>query len=72
MKKIILSALFLSGMTLFACSSDDDNGNNNNDNCVPCASEASDEVCEGENGNAYINGIDTQQDFNDFVEAFCN
>lgn len=60
----------LAGMTFVACSSDDDNGSVNS-NCVPCAFEAASEVCEGDNGNAFVSGIDTQQNFDEFVAAFC-
>ena len=66
----MFSAALLAGIIFVSCS-DDDSSSNNNDNCVPCAFEAADEVCEGDNGNAFVNGMDTQQDFNDFVDAFC-
>ena len=69
MKKLMFLAALLAGIIFASCS--DDDSSSTNDNCVPCAFEAADEVCEGDNGNAFVNGMDTQQNFNDFVDAFC-
>ena len=68
MKKLILSITVLAGITFAACSSDDDSVKSN---CVQCDFEEASEVCEGDNGNAYVNGVDTQQGFNDYVSTFC-
>lgn len=69
MKKLILSVALLAGMTFIACSDDD---SKKNDNCVPCAAlEAADEVCKGDNGNAFVIGIDTQVEFDEYVDAMC-
>jgi len=68
MKKLMFSAALLAGI-IFASCSDDDSGSN--DNCVPCALEMADEVCEGDNGNAFVDGMDTQTNFDDFVADWC-
>lgn len=57
------------GTTFVACSSDDEESVSSG--CVPCALEAVNEVCPGENGNAFVMGIDTQQNFEEFVANFC-
>jgi hypothetical protein len=71
MKKLILSALMLS-FVLVSCGSDDDSSGDdgNGQACQTCASYTIEiegetttvpalEVCEGENGNAFVASIDT-------------
>lgn len=78
MKKLLLAVALLAGMTFVACSSDDDGGsNNNNSNCVTCDSYEilgqtvpEMEICEGENGNAFIDGEDTGEDFDTYVSGY--
>lgn len=69
MKKLILSALLLAGMTFVACSSDDDNGGN----CITCTFEGeSEQVCKGDNGNAFVDGEDQGITFEEAVEICQN
>lgn len=59
------AAIVLFGLS--SCGNDDDNGSN----CFTCnisLSNQSTEICEGDNGNAFIAGGDTQQNYNDYLD----
>jgi hypothetical protein len=69
MKKLILSAFLLAGMTFVACS--DDDSDPTNPDCVPCSAMIP-EVCPGDNGNAYVGTTDMGQEFAAFFAAHCD
>ena len=58
----------LAGLAIVSCSKDDDGGGN----CVSCDFEGhAQDVCKGDNGNAFMNGVDSQINFDEFVDTFC-
>jgi hypothetical protein len=66
MKKLILSAAIIAGLSFFAaCNSDDNNDNNTNSRCVKCTTELSGQaeytVCRED--------FDTQEQYDEAVEA---
>jgi len=74
MKKFILSFAVIAAIGFTSCSSDDDNGGNDDNGCVTCdgyeilgQSVPAMEVCEGENGNAFVQGEDTETAFDEFI-----
>lgn len=74
MKKLVLSMVLLAGLTIVSCSKDDDGGSNSG--CVTCDSYTvmgmempEQEVCKGENGNAFVDGEDTEMTFDTYVNA---
>jgi hypothetical protein len=74
MKKIILTLAMVSAISFTGCSSDDDEADVAANDCVTCAAyELSGiavpaiEVCEGDNGNAFIQGIDTDVTYADYL-----
>lgn len=67
MKKIILSAALLAGLAFASCSKDDGNDDNRN-RCFTCNSI---EICEGDNGNAYLQGQDTGVDYDSVASEGC-
>lgn len=72
MKKLILSLVLLAGMTFVACSKDDDGGN-----CVTCSETFEGEtykykVCKNADGNATVEGEDTEMEFDEYVDTFCD
>ena len=66
MKKLILSLAVLGVMAVAACSSDD-NETTGTDNCMNCENII---VCEGGNGNAYVNDTDTGTDYEEYLHSF--
>lgn len=77
MKKLILSAALIAGVSFFtACNNDDDGGNNNtNGGCLTCTMSAGgmtieQDVCEGENGNAFVDGTDSGMAYDDYITGF--
>jgi hypothetical protein len=65
MKKIILTLAIIAAISFTSCSSTDD-ANDPISDCVTCAAYQiagidvpAVEVCEGENGNAFVQGVDT-------------
>lgn len=73
MKKLAFSALILGLFFTVSCNKDDDGGGGN-DNCQTCEAYEfggvnipSEEVCEGENGNAFVDGNDTGMSFDDYI-----
>lgn len=77
MKKIILSFAVIAALGFTSCSSDDDgDGGGGSDACQTCAAYSiagidvpALEVCEGENGNAFVAGQDTTQVFADYITS---
>ena len=78
MKKILFALTLMASVGIVSCSSDDDSGSDddmNGQNCVICAATEiqgqmipESEVCEGENGNAFSNGIDLTIPFDEFID----
>ncbi len=71
MKKVILSALLL-GLVMVSCNKDDDEGSENN--CQTCEAYTEQgvnfpeiEVCKGDNGNAFVAGVDTDVSFDQYI-----
>lgn len=63
MKKFLLALLLVS---FVSCSSDD------NGDCITCKVEGISlgEACKGENGNAFVDGEDTNVAFEDYATIF--
>ncbi|RZJ64571.1 MAG: hypothetical protein EOO45_18710 [Flavobacterium sp.] len=74
MKKLILSAVLLAGLSFVACSKDDDKGSGSN--CVSCDVEGTTQdvrICENSDGNATVGGMDTGFDYDEYVDGLgCN
>jgi len=75
MKKLIVFAAFISSLSLGFTSCGDDEDSSDPE-CVVCEGiEANGlatpdfEICEGENGNALLSGIDTGIDFQTYVDS---
>lgn len=77
MKKLILSALLLAGMTFVACSSDDDNNETFAEgDCVFCEATENngiiieaETVCKSEDGKAIVNGEEFNTSFEEYVRT---
>lgn len=66
MKKLILLAITVAALGFTSCGNDDDGGN---PSCRTCSADGeSSEVCEGENGNAIVDGEDSGIAFQDFID----
>lgn len=76
MKKLLVS-LGVLGVVATSCKKDDDGGNT----CQTCAAfdieingqtvtTPAIEVCEGDNGNAVVDGTDSGQNYVDYIEAY--
>ncbi len=79
MKKVIFSFAILSLVFATSCGGDDDN--DSDDGCQTCAAFEIEvegvtqtspevEVCEGDNGNAFVAGVDTEQEFEAYIQAY--
>lgn len=69
MKKLMLSTLVIGSLlVLTSCKSDDDGGS---DDCTSCTVQGAPaiEICEGENGNAFVSGQDTEVEYDGYVSA---
>lgn len=73
MKKLILSAALLAGMTFVACSSDDDKGGNCK-NCKVTFEEQTEtfKVCKNSDGNATVGGQDTGFEYEEYIDMMCD
>ncbi|MEP5338805.1 MAG: hypothetical protein ABJL44_19020 [Algibacter sp.] len=72
----MLSALLIGALGFTSCGSDDDGGSDSNDNCVTCAgyeiqgqAVPAQEVCKGENGNAFVQNIDTTISYDTYITS---
>ena len=82
MKKFFLSVLVLGAVGLTSCGNDDDNnsgdgGGDADSTCQTCPEYTvagitvpAQEVCEGENGNAFVSGIDTTIPFDTYITTW--
>lgn len=79
MKKVIFSLAVVGLIFASSCKKDDDS--NSDDGCQTCdafdikvngetQTTPEQEVCEGDNGNAFVNGVDTMQTFSDYITAY--
>ncbi|MBY8963642.1 hypothetical protein KJK34_12835 [Flavobacterium sp. D11R37] len=69
MKKIVFAVAAFAVMVIISCSSDDSSSN-----CAVCTFNQegvniSESVCEGENGNAYLNDQDTTIDYEEYISS---
>lgn len=65
MKKVFFAAVF-AAFALTSCGNDDDGGQT----CTTCNSGGqSVEICQGDNGNAFVGGTDTTINYNTYVDA---
>jgi len=75
MKKLILLVSVVSIISFSACSSDDDN-KEEKETCVTCAAYdiqgtavPAIDICKGENGNAFIQGIDSTVAYDTYIST---
>jgi len=76
MKKVFLSALML-GLVFTSCGGDDDSdGDDGGQTCQNCPSVVVQgqtlpalEICEGENGNAFVMGTDTMVAYAQYIDG---
>lgn len=64
----------LAGLAIVSCSKDDDKGGNGN--CVTCdeftqagITLPAEEVCKGDNGNAFIEGEDSGMSYDQYLQV---
>lgn len=67
MKKLITALSIFTAITLYSCSSDDSSAN-----CAVCTynegdSSFSESVCQGGNGNAYVQDVDTGIGYDEYI-----
>jgi len=74
----MLSICIVATISFMSCSSDDDDDENNDagDGCQICEAYQvqgntipQQDVCEDEDGTAIVNGIDTDVDFSEYIQA---
>tara|TARA_R110002050_G_scaffold54303_2_gene122917 strand:- start:11799 stop:12032 length:234 start_codon:yes stop_codon:yes gene_type:complete len=68
MKKFMLLALAIGTLGFASCDKDDDGGD---DKCTSCTVQNAPaiQICEGENGNAFIAGQDSGVEYAGYVSA---